>query len=178
MSAPISRGIDPRGQRFGAGLSAIVLGGTVVLGLTVAPSAVVVVPLVGLALALSAARGTRWFAFGRPWPTVRRALRLAPPSELESEIPPRFAQAMGATFLGVATLAFVLGLTPVGWLLTLAVGALQTVLATTGYCLGCQLYGLKWYVPALFDRILGVPPAVERTPLLRVRIGGDGAPSA
>ena len=167
--APAPRGIDPRGQRFGAGLSAIVLGLTTVLGLTVAPAAIVVVPLVGLALGVSSALGTRYFVFGRPWPTVRRALGLGAPKELEHEIPPRFAQALGATFLGVATLAFVVGVTPLGWLFTVAVGGLQTLLAATGYCVGCKLYGLKWIVPALYDRLLGVPPAVERTPLLRVR---------
>ena len=173
MSAPVpaaaSRGIDPRGQRFGAGLSAIVLGLTLVAGLTVAPAAWLVVPLVGLALGVSSARGTRYFVFGRPWPTVRRLLRLAPPKELEHEVPPRFAQAMGATFLGLATLAFVVGLAPLGWLFTIAVAGLQTLLAATGYCLGCKLYGLKWYVPALYDRVLGVQPAVERIPLVRIR---------
>jgi hypothetical protein len=173
VSAPVpataARGIDPRGQRFGAGLSAIVLGLVTVLGLTVAPAAWLIVPLVGLALGISSARGTRYFVFGRPWPTVRRLLHLAPPKELEHEVPPRFAQAMGATFLGLATLAFVVGLTPLGWLFTVAVAALQTLLAVTGYCLGCKLYGLKWYVPALYDRVLGVPPAVERIPLVRIR---------
>ena len=173
MSAPVpaaaSRGIDPRGQRFGAGLSAIVLGIALVLGLTLTPAAWLVVPLVGLALGVSSARGTRYFVFGRPWPTVRRLLRLAPPKELEHEVPPRFAQAMGATFLGLATLAFLVGLAPLGWLLTVAVAGLQTLLAVTGYCLGCKLYGLKWYVPALYDRVLGVQPAVERIPLVRIR---------
>jgi Domain of unknown function (DUF4395) len=169
VPAAVSRGIDPRGQRFGAGLSAIVLGLATVLGLTVAPAALIVVPLVGIALGVSSARGTRYFVFGRPWPTVRRLLRLAPPRELEHEVPPRFAQAMGATFLGLATLAFLVGLTPLGWLLTIAVAGLQTLLAATGYCLGCKLYGLKWYVPALYDRVLGVQPAVERIPLVRIR---------
>ena len=109
--------------------------------------------------------------------TVRRVLRLGAPTELEHEIPPRFAQALGATFIALATVAFVLGFTPVGWLLTLAVAGLQTVLAVTGYCVGCKLYGLKWLVPSLYDRLLGVPPAVERTPLLRVRIGSDASRS-
>jgi hypothetical protein len=169
ITSPSPRGIDPRGQRFGAGLSAVVLVLVTILGLTVVPPAVVIVPLVGIALGVSSALGTRWFVFGRPWPTVRRVLGLGAPKELEHEIPPRFAQAMGATFIGVATLAFLVGLTPVGWFLTIAVAALQTLLAATGYCVGCKLYGLKWYVPALYDRILGVPPAVERIPLVRIR---------
>ena len=60
---------------------------------------------------------------------------------------------MGATFLGLATIAFLVGLTPLGWLLTLAVAGLQTLLAVTGYCLGCRLYFLRWWVPELVTRI-------------------------
>ena len=171
MSTPSSptRQIDPRGQRFGAGASAIVLISATLAGLSVAPVAFVLVPLVAVALGVSAAYGTRYFVFGRPWPTVRHALRLGAPRELEADIPPRFAQALGATALGAATIAFALGVAPIGWLFTIAVAGLQTLLAATGYCLGCRLYGLKWYVPALFDRLLGVQPAVERTPLRPVR---------
>jgi hypothetical protein len=33
---------------------------------------------------------------------------------------------------------------------------LQLVLAATGYCLGCRLYGLRWYAPRLFDRCVAV----------------------
>ena len=169
-----ARQIDPRGQRFGAGGSATVLVAATLLGATGTAAAWLIAPLVAVALGVSAARGTRYFVFGRPWPAVRAALRLGPPKELEHEIPPRFAQALGATALTLATLAFVAGLPILGWLLTAAVAALQTLLAATGYCLGCRLYGLTWYVPALFDRILGVPPAVERTRLLPVRIGREG----
>jgi hypothetical protein len=34
-----------------------------------------------------------------------------------------------------------------------AVAGLQTVLAVTGYCLGCRLYFLKWWVPAQFQKL-------------------------
>jgi hypothetical protein len=145
MSTP--RMIDPRGHRFGAGLSVVILVAAFLLNLPV------VVALVGLALAVSAWFGTRYSALGRPWPLVRRVLRIGPPHELESEFPPRFAQAMGATFLGLATLAFVLGVPALGWLLIAAVAGLQAVLAFTGYCLGCRLYFLRWRVPGLFERL-------------------------
>jgi hypothetical protein len=95
---------------------------------------------------------------------VRRAVRLGPPVEPEHEYPPRFAQALGATFLGVAGLAFIAGLAPLGWLLVGAVAGLQVLLAATGICVGCRLYVLRWFVPALFarlfrraDRLVGVP---------------------
>ena len=34
-----------------------------------------------------------------------------------------------------------------------AVAGLQITLAATGYCLGCRLYFLRWYVPGLFTRL-------------------------
>jgi len=115
--------------------------------------------LVGLDLALSASFGTRWFLPGRPWPFVRRALRLGP-TEPEHEYPPRFAQALGATFIGVGALFFAAafasfgGLAAVGWAFVLAVAALQALLAATGVCVGCRLYFLRWWVPSLFARLI------------------------
>jgi hypothetical protein len=155
---PPVRHIDPRGQRFGAGLSAAVLAVAFALAL---PWLAV---LVGLNLAISAAFGTRLFLPGRAWPPVRRALRLGPPAEPEHEYPPRFAQALGATFIGLGAVAFAVGATPIGWLLVGAVAALQVLLAATGICVGCRLYVLRWWVPSLFarlarrtDRLVGTP---------------------
>jgi Domain of unknown function (DUF4395) len=143
---PRARQIDPRGQRFGAGVSAIVLGAAFFANV---PWLAV---LVGLNLALSSAFGTRLFLPGRAWPVIRRSLRLGP-TEPEHEYPPRFAQALGATFLGLAALAFALGVPVAGWLLVAAVGALQTLLAVTGICVGCRLYFLRWWVPSAFARL-------------------------
>jgi hypothetical protein len=144
---PPARSIDPRGQRFGAGVSAVVLVVAFALGLPL------LAVLVGVNLAVSSAFGTRWFLPGRAWPFVRRSLRLGK-VEPEHEYPPRFAQAMGATFLGLGAIAFAAGLTPLGWVLTGAVAALQTLLAATGICVGCRLYFLRWWVPSQFARLL------------------------
>jgi hypothetical protein len=155
MSSPLpadagARWIDPRGQRVGAALSAVVLVAALATGSTWLAG------LVGLALAVSAAFGTRWFVFGRPWPALRRVLRLGP-TEPEHEYPPRFAQALGATFLAIGTLLLAGGLAPWGWLPVLGVIALQLLLAATGYCLGCRLYFIRWYIPALFTRVIRRP---------------------
>jgi hypothetical protein len=141
-----ARFIDPRGQRFGAGVSAVALATAFLLGLPW------LVALVGLNLLVSAAFGTRLFLPGRAWPLVRTALRLGP-AEPEHEYPPRFAQALGGTFLALATLAFVVGLPVAGWLLTAAVAGLQSLLAVTGICVGCRLYFLRWWVPSLVARL-------------------------
>jgi hypothetical protein len=139
--------IDPRGQRFGAGVSVVILAVAFLANLPI------LVGLVALVLAVSALFGTQYSLLGKPWPTVRRVLKLGPPKELEAEYPPRFAQALGTIGLGLATLAFVLGAPAIGWLLAAAVAALQLLLAATGYCVGCKLYFLRWYAPDLFVRV-------------------------
>ncbi len=149
MSIPVRppvRLIDPRGQRFGAALSAIVLSIGVALDLPI------VAALVALALGVSSALGTRYFVFGRPWPTVRTLLKLGPPSAPEPEVGPRFSQALGTVVLALGVVLLAVGIRPLGWLPVVAVVALQTLLAVSGYCLGCRLYGLQWWVPDQFDR--------------------------
>jgi hypothetical protein len=163
---PVSgRWIDPRGQRFGAATSAV----TLLIGLAL--GAWPVIAVVAVVLALSSALGTRWFIFSRPWPAVRRALVLAP-SELEHEIPPRFAQALGATFLGLGLALLAVGLVPWGWLPVVAVIALQTLLAATGFCLGCRLFFLRWWVPDLFARLVG--RGIRREALIMVELPPAG----
>lgn len=144
---PPSRLIDPRGQRFGAAVSAALLLGACLLGLPWLAA------LVSLDLAAGAFLGTRYFLPGRPWPFVRGALGLGP-TEPEHEYPPRFAQALGATFVGLGVVAIAVGATPLGWLPILAVVGLQALLATTGTCIGCRLYFLRWWVPELFARAI------------------------
>jgi hypothetical protein len=146
-AGPGPRLIDPRGHRFGAALSVAILVAGYLL------QAPIVVGFVFLALAVSAWFGTRYSILGRPWPIVRRVFRIGPPAELESEFPPRFAQLLGAVALGTASIAFLVGLPVVGWILAAGVAGLQLTLAATGYCLGCRLYFLRWYAPALFARL-------------------------
>ena len=149
MSSPIRvRTIDPRGQRFGAGFSAI----TVVLAVVLDQPLITLI--VGVALGVSAALGTQWFLFGRPWPAIRKALNLGPPANPEPELGPRFAQALGAIFVAIGLALIAAGIQPWGWAPILAVAGLQTLLAATGYCLGCRLYGLHWFLPELFDRVV------------------------
>jgi hypothetical protein len=143
---PPARMIDPRGHRFGAGVSALLL---------VASFATGFVPGVALALAsigVSAAFGLRWSVYGMIWRRIVRVAGLGP-TEPEHEYPPRFAQTLGSVVLVAALVAFALGATPVGWILALAVAGLQAVLGITGYCLGCRMYFLRWWVPAAVTRI-------------------------
>ncbi|MDQ4042042.1 MAG: DUF4395 domain-containing protein [Actinomycetota bacterium] len=59
---------------------------------------------------------------------------------LEDARPPRFANMVGALFLGAATAAFLLGAATAGWALTLVVAGLALLAATTGLCMGCEAY--------------------------------------
>ncbi|MFM2105836.1 MAG: hypothetical protein RL338_868 [Chloroflexota bacterium] len=145
---PGERFIDPRAQRFGAGVSATLL---VAAFLADAPAIAVAI---GVNLAVSAAFGTRYFLPARPWRTIRAALSLGP-FEPEHDYPPRFAQALGATMLAAAALAFVVGAPTVGWAFAGVVAALQLLLATTGICVGCRMYFLRWWIPDRFARLVG-----------------------
>jgi hypothetical protein len=146
-AAPTPRLIDPRGHRFGAALSVVILAVAFLIDQPL------LVAFVFAALAISAWFGTRYSILGRPWPVIRKVFKLGPPHELESEFPPRFAQFLGAIALGLAVIAFVLSLSTLGWILVAGVAGLQLTLAATGYCLGCRLYFLRWYAPSLFARL-------------------------
>jgi len=143
---PQARKIDPRGHRFGAGVSAIVMLVAYVL------NAPLLVGVALLSIGVSAAFGLRWSIYGAAWRRIVRALSL-PPTTPEHEYPPRFAQTLGSVVLIVSLGAFAAGAPAAGWLLAFAVAGLQTLLAVTGYCLGCRLYFLRWWVPDVVTRI-------------------------
>jgi len=143
---PKARMIDPRGHRFGAGVSALLLIAAFVTGTTW------LVGVVLLSIAVSAAFGLRFSIYGAIWRRIAKVLGL-PRVEPEHEYPPRFAQVLGSVALILSLAAFALGATTLGWVFALAVAGLQTLLATTGYCLGCRLYFLRWWVPDLVTRI-------------------------
>ena len=139
---PTARMIDPRGHRFGAGLSAILL------VVSFAAGWVPGVFLALLSIGTSAAFGLKYSIYGAIWRRIVRIARLGK-TEPEHEYPPRFAQTLGSIALILSLLAFFVGWATLGWAFALAVAALQGVLAVTGYCLGCRLYFLRWWVPSV-----------------------------
>jgi hypothetical protein len=143
---PPARMIDPRGHRFGAGVSAVIL---ILAALT---GTVWVVAVALLSIGVSAAFGLRYSIYGVAWRWIARSAGLGK-VEPEHEYPPRFAQVLGSVALVLSLAAFALGATTVGWFLALAVAALQSLLAVTGYCLGCRLYFLRWWVPDFVTRL-------------------------
>ena len=59
---------------------------------------------------------------------------------IEDSRPPRFANVVGTVFLGGASLAYGLGAPVIGAALGLMVAALALLAATTGLCVGCEMY--------------------------------------
>ena len=98
-----------------------------------------VVPIFAAVLLLGAVGGSRYGPFLRLYADVIRP-RLAPPAVLEDPRPPRFASAMGVFVLTVASLAFLAGAAGLGWGLALLVAALAGLSATTGLCVGCEIW--------------------------------------
>src|SRR3979490_881102 len=59
---------------------------------------------------------------------------------IEDSRPPRFANVVGAVFLGTATISYLVGLSTVGFGLPLLVAGLAFLAAITGLCVGCEIY--------------------------------------
>lgn len=133
-------GIDPRGPRFGAAITAVVLLVVVFLELVGASAAALTVLALQSALfAWGAFAGIRAHPYGRLYAALLRP-RLGPPSALEDPAPPTFAQGVGllVTLVGVG-----LGLAGLGLAVPLAAAAAFVAAflnAAFDYCLGCQLY--------------------------------------
>ena len=140
MSDPEPKGIDPRGPRFTATITAGLLLVTVVLAVGGATAAAwILLAAISLVFAWSAVAGIR----RNPFSLVSRSLvrpRLRPPAELEDPRPPTFAQGVG---FAVTIAGVILGAFGVAAAVPIAAGAAFIAAflnAAFGYCLGCQLY--------------------------------------
>lgn len=134
--------VDPRGPRFGAAVTAVLLLVTIALDLQGLHTAALVLLVVLVAL-------FAWGAFagvGRhPWGVVFQRVvrpRLSPPDELEDAAPPTFAQGVGLLVTGVGLLLALVGV-PHAVVVSAAIAFLAAFLnAAFGLCLGRQLYVL------------------------------------
>lgn len=129
--------IDVRGPRFGAAITTVVLALALIVQGAVG-TALVAWQVVVFAVATFA--GLAWSPYGNVFRAVKHRWDLGPPPETEPEGPPRFAQACGFAFAGAGLVALLVGAELIGWILVGVVLALSTLLATTGFCVGCELY--------------------------------------
>ena len=115
--------------------------------------------VIGILAALAAATGWWWLlallaaqlvvglSFGRRFCLPCLAyFELVQPltgeGSLEDSRPPRFANMVGAVFLGAATVSYAAGLDMLGTALGALVSALALLASTTGFCAGCEAYKL------------------------------------
>ncbi|WP_434969909.1 DUF4395 domain-containing protein [Microbacterium sp. bgisy207] len=133
------RGIDPRGPRFAAAITSVLLLVDVFLALIGASVAAFILLAVITLLFVWGVVSPRT----APWGALYRAAvqpRLAPPAELEDPRPPRFAQGVGLLVTAVGIVLFLAG---VSWgVLAAAAAAFVAAFlnAAFGLCLGCELY--------------------------------------
>ena len=133
------QGIDPRGPRFSAGITAVIV--LVVIGLALAGQfwpAWILFALQGVVFAIGAFAGVQRHPYGFLYKRLVRP-RLKPPLELEDPAPPTFAQGVG---LFVTVVGLVLGLfVPLALPIAAAAAFIAAFLNSVfDYCLGCQIY--------------------------------------
>ena len=157
-------GIDPRGPRFGSGITAAILMATIWLALTVPATAgfgwfayqplngsILLPPQVvlgspGFVLLVVVAVLYLWGVLAprsHPWALLYRALiqkRLPAPARGDSPGPLRFAQGVGLVVSGIGLILVALW---VPFAVPLAAGAAfvaEFLNAAFGFCVGCKLY--------------------------------------
>jgi Domain of unknown function (DUF4395) len=77
---------------------------------------------------------------------------------LEDARPPRFANVIGAVFLGAASLAFLAGWETLGTGLGALVAVLALLAAATGLCVGCEAYKLGYLLTGRKFESCPLPP--------------------
>ena len=128
-------GIDPRGPRFGAIITTVVLATVLITG------SVWLLAAQTLVFAMGAVFGLRYAPYGVLYRQLIRP-RLGQPGELEPEAPPRFAQAVGLVFAVAGVAGYATGLTWLGMAATAAALAAAFLNGIFGICLGCEMYVL------------------------------------
>jgi len=133
--------LDPRGVRFAASVT------TVVLAVVLLTGSGVLAALQAVVFAIPVIAGMRWSPYGALFRTLL-APRLGPPLEREDAAPVRFSQAVGLVFAAVAAIGYLSGATVLGIVATAFALAAAFLNAAFGFCLGCEVYGLLGRVRA------------------------------
>jgi hypothetical protein len=125
--------VDPRGLRFAAALTTVVLALTLILNnpWPLAVQAVV--------FAIAVAFGVQASPYGQLFRRLVRP-RLGAPKELEDAAPPRFAQLVGLVFAALGLIGYFSGVEVLGVVATGFALVAAFVNAAVGLCLGCEAY--------------------------------------
>lgn len=125
--------IDPRGPRFGAVIT------TVVLALVLVTGSVWLLAAQTAVFAVGALAGLRYAPYGLLYRRFVRP-RLGPPGHTEAEAPPRFSQGMGMVIAALGVVCYAAGATLGGIVFTALALAAAFLNAAFDLCLGCQVY--------------------------------------
>ena len=125
--------IDPRGPRFGAVITVVVLAAVLITGSAWLLGAQMLVFAVG------ALAGLRYAPYGIVYRRLVRP-RLGPAAHTEAEAPPRFAQGVGMVFALAGVLGYATGATAAGVAFTALALVAAFLNAAFDICLGCQVY--------------------------------------
>jgi hypothetical protein len=151
VARPGQAGIDPRGPRFGAGITAVLLLVTIgaalpsavsplaTLGLRAAEPGFVLLAVITALFAWGAFAGVGRHPYGRLFRTLVRP-RLGAPSHLEDPKPPTFSQGVGLVVSLVGVALHLAGV-PFGLVIPAAAAFIAAFLNSVfDYCFGCQIY--------------------------------------
>jgi hypothetical protein len=140
MTVDAPRGIDPRGPRFSAGITAILFLVVIALALLEFGTAALILSIYNAAVFLwGTVAGVQRHPYGLIFKNVVRP-RLQPPVELEDPIPPTFAQGVGL-FVTVVGIALFFAVGPIALAVAGAAAFIAAFLNSVfAYCLGCQIY--------------------------------------
>ena len=131
--AAVQPQVDPRGLRFAAAVT------TVVLALTLILNSPWLLAIQAVVFAISVAFGVQASPYGQFFKRVIRP-RLGPPQELEDAAPPRFAQLVGLVFAVLGLIGYLAGVEVLGVVATGLTLVAAFVNAAVGLCLGCEAY--------------------------------------
>lgn len=132
--------VDPRGPRFAAWITTVVLAVVLITGWW---------PLLAAQAVVFAVSAVRIRA--NPYGLAFRSLiapRLGRSTEREDAAPLRFAQSVGLVFALVGVLGYAAGFTVLGVVATACALAAAFLNAAFGFCLGCQMYLLLRQITA------------------------------
>ncbi len=125
--------IDPRGPRFGAAIT------TVVLAVVLATGSAWLLAAQLAVFAVGALAGLRYAPYGLLYRRLVRP-RLGQPARTEPEAPPRFAQAVGMVIAGAGAICLAMGASTAGLVFAALALAAAFLNAAFDLCLGCQVY--------------------------------------
>jgi hypothetical protein len=127
--------VDPRGQRFNAALTTVVLAAVLITGSAWLFAAQAVV------FGIGAVFGLKYSPYGFLYRWLIRP-RLGPPREMEDAAGPRFAQGVGLVISVIGVIGYAAGITALGMAGAAAALVAAFLNAAFGLCLGCEMYVL------------------------------------